>query len=450
MPEIIALFSVLIPHLSATITRQLSQVVLALLAMTGRVTMLNISRWTGQGGSYRTVQRFFNTVIPWPTICWMFFRTYLLDRESGYILVGDETVRLKSGNATYGLSRFFSSLCGKAIPGLSFLALSLVSIQKRSSYPMVMEQIVRSNASSNPNISAPEKRDNTETPAKPKRGRPKGSRNRNKDEVVLSDTLKQLQTMAQTLLSLIGNWIPLRYFVLDGFFGHNNALQMVKQWGLHLISKLRTDAALYFLPMTPDTGRGRPRIYGDRFNPRQIDAKYCVSTDTIGNLKTEVYQMKLRHKKFTDLLNVVCILKTNLTTKQQAHVLVFSSDLTMDAEKMIDYYALRFQIEFNFRDAKQYWGLQDFINVNKIPVNNAANLSMFMVNVSAKLTDTFRCPNTKFSVLDLKARYRGAKYLHETLKILPKKPDTIVIEQIAQHLGSIGAIHQTQPELNPG
>ena len=87
--------------------------------------------------------------------------------------------------------------------------------------------------------------------------------------------------------------------------------------------------------------------------------------------------MKLRHKKFADGLNVVCILKTNL----QAHVLVFSSDLTMDAEKMIDYYALRFQIEFNFRDAKQYWGLQDFINVNKIPVNNAANLSMFMVNV---------------------------------------------------------------------
>ena len=63
-------------------------------------------------------------------------------------------------------------------------------------------------------------------------------------------------------------------------------------------------------------------------------------------------------------------------------------------------------------------------------------------------------PNTKWDpvnlVLDLKARYRGAKYLHETLKILPKKPDPIVIEQIAQHLGSIGAIHQTQPELNPG
>ena len=120
MPEIIALFSVLIPHLSATTTRQLSQVVLALLAMTGRVTMLNISRWTGQGGSYRTVQRFFNTVIPWTTICWMFFRTYLLDRESDYILVGDETVRAKSGNATYGLSRFFPHCPGKRSPVCRF------------------------------------------------------------------------------------------------------------------------------------------------------------------------------------------------------------------------------------------------------------------------------------------------------------------------------------------
>ena len=412
--------------------------------------MLDISRWTSQGGSYRTGQRFFNTVMPWTTMCWMFFRTHLLDRESDYILAGDEVVVPKAGKSTYGLSRFFSSLYGKAIPGLSFLAVSLVSVNRRRSYPMVMEQIVRGTSSSNQGVCASEHPDNTETATpKHKRGRPKGSRNRNKNDVVLSDVLKQLQTMGKGVLQQIGNLIPLCYFVLDGYFGHNNALQMVKQCGLHLISKLRTDTALYFPATTPYAGRGRPRIYGDRFNPQQIDAKYCVSTDTIGHLKTEVYQMKLRHKKFTDLLNVVCVLKTNLTTKQQAHILLFSSDLALDAEKMIDYYSLRFQIEFNFRDAKQYWGLQDFMNVNKTPVNNAVNLSMFMVSVSAKLTDTCQCENTEYSVLDLKARYRGLKYLYETLKILPQKPDPIVIEQIAQHLGAIGAIHHTQPKLNP-
>ena len=82
--------------------------------------------------------------------------------------------------------------------------------------------------------------------------------------------LKQLQIMVKGLLQQIGNLIPLRYFVLDGYFGHNNALQMAKQCRLHLISKLRTDAALHLPPTTPYAGKGRPRIYGERLNPRQI------------------------------------------------------------------------------------------------------------------------------------------------------------------------------------
>ena len=46
------------------------------------------------------------------------------------------------------------------------------------------------------------------------------------------------------------------------------------------------------------------------------------------------------------------------------------------------------------------------MNVNKTPMNTAANLSMFMVNLSAKLTATFRSEHAEVSVLDLKARYR--------------------------------------------
>ena len=111
---------------------------------------------------------------------------------------------------------------------------------------------------------------------------------------------------------------------------------------------------------------------------------------------------------------------------------------------------LRFQIEFNFRDAKQYWGLQDSMNVNKTSVNNAANLFMFMVSVSAKLKNRLGGENTHYSVLDLKSHYRGLKYIEETLKILPQKPEPIVIDEITQHLSSIGAIHYTQPDLNPG
>ena len=155
------------------------------------------------------------------------------------------------------------------------------------------------------------------------------------------------------------------------------------------------------------------------------------------------------HKQFAQPLNVVAIVKTHLATKRHAHVLLFSSDLELAAEKLIDYYSLRFQIEFNFRDAKQYWGLEDFMNVAQTPVTNAANLSLFMVNVSYRLLGDFRQDNPQFSVLDLKAYYRGLKYVHETLKLLQQKPDPIVLHNISNHVASLGSIHNSQATLTP-
>jgi putative transposase len=378
----------------------------------------------------------------------VFFRTHLFDPESVYLLCGDESIVAKSGDTTYGLSRFFSSTDGKTIRGVAFFALSVISVKERRSYPMLIEQVVRSEASQTPSKDA-----TVSTPSKTKRtapGRPKGSKNRNKTQVVLNDTLKQIQSMLKTVLATIGGVIPIRYFLLDGYFGNNNTLQMVRDCGLHLISKLRRDAALYLPPTTPYQGRGRPALYGERVNPKDIDSKYRVSTQTQGNITTHVYQIECRHKCFPDPLNVVCLLKTDANTQEKSHVLLFSSDLELDAETMIDSYALRFQIEFNFRDAKQFYGLDDFMNVKQVPVQTAANLSMFMVNVSVKLREMFGSEHPGFGVLDIKARYRGQKYLQETLKILPKKPDTIVIHNIAEHLGALGAIHYTSNQIRPG
>ena len=73
-----------------------------------------------------------------------------------------------------------------------------------------------------------------------------------------------------------------------------------------------------------------------------------------------------------------------------------------------------------------------------------------MVNLSAKLCAPFRVQHGEFSVLDLKAHYRGLKYLHETLKLLPQKPEPIVFDEITEHLGSIGSIHYTRAKIAPG
>ena len=138
---------------------------------------------------------------------------------------------------------------------------------------------------------------------------------------------------------------------------------------------------------------------------------------------------------------MVIIVKINLKTQAHAHVVLFSSDLDLAYDKLIDYYRLRFQIEFNFRDAKQFWGLEDFMNVNQTPVYNAANLAMFMVNVSQALIRYSRLACPTFSVNDLKAHFRGHKYVTETLKLLPQMPEPIFFDHIFAKIAHLGSIN---------
>jgi putative transposase len=146
MMAIVALFQCLQSHVTVTTGRQLSRIALAMVAMTGRVTMLGMARWAGKGGSYRTVQRFFATVIPWAMLFWVFFRQHVYCPGEVYLLVGDEVVVTKAGKITHGLDRFFASLYGKPVPGVAFFTLALVSVQARRSFPMRVEQVVRSEA----------------------------------------------------------------------------------------------------------------------------------------------------------------------------------------------------------------------------------------------------------------------------------------------------------------
>ena len=69
--DIVALLQCRQSWLPATTIRQLSRIALALLTMTGRVTMAGIARWGGDGASSRTVQRCFATVVPWPQLSWL-------------------------------------------------------------------------------------------------------------------------------------------------------------------------------------------------------------------------------------------------------------------------------------------------------------------------------------------------------------------------------------------
>ena len=114
----------------------------------------------------------------------------------------------------------------------------------------------------------------------------------------------------------------------------------------------------------------------------------------------------------------------------------------------MDYYGRRFHIEFNFRDAKQYWGLEDFMNVTPAGVTNAANLSLFMVNVAYRLQAEVRQRDPDYSILDLKADCRASKYVEETIKMLPEKPEPVLFAKILHKVAGLGRIHVFQPSFS--
>jgi len=414
---------------------QLIIIIHAMLSIKGRITMLGLSRWTEKGGSYRTISRFFHSNIDWVSINWMLIKSHLLEKVV-YIIAGDEVVTSKAGKKTYGLGRFYSSIQNQVIKSIMFLQLVLINTETGKAYPLFTKQIVRENKEGCKKVK-------NETPIKDKKGkvgRPKGSGNKDKTKVELSKYLIFVQDAINLILGLIKAHISVTYFVFDGEFGYNAALQMVKQTGLELISKLQKNSELYYPFEGEQKSKGAPRKYGDRLDCKNIDEKYLEETTTEENIITKIFQIEMLHKKFADSLNIVIIQKTNTTTDKIAYVILFSSDLNLEYAKIIKYYSLRFQIEFVFRDAKQHWGMEDFMNIKETAVNNGANLATFMVNVSHIIHKDFN--NENMSILDIKAHFHGLKYANEVFKLLPEYPDDNLIKRIYSRITSIGAIHQ--------
>jgi DDE superfamily endonuclease len=137
------------------------------------------------------------------------------------------------------------------VPGLGLLSVSLLSVQRRTSSPVVPEQVEKPRE--------PVAQVQPTKQSRGQRGRPPGSTNRHRREVALSPSRRFIQEPIKSLLQQSGDAFKVVSFMFDGALGHNEAWQMVRPVGLHLVSKLRHNAALYFPYAGPYCGRGPRR-----------------------------------------------------------------------------------------------------------------------------------------------------------------------------------------------
>lgn len=256
----------MLPYLN-TITdksfkKKLSIIVESILAMSGRVTMLSIARWNGKY-SYRTIERFFDMKIDWLTIKWNMIKDTL---GTELILVADESTITKAGKETFGVGWHYSGLLSKAVNSIQIITFSIVDVKRRRSYPIFTRQLQKY------------KSKNSSKKKYTKAGRPVGSKNKNSKNIQLTGLFRVIYFYLSFILGKVK--IPnIKYVVYDGALGNNEGVQAIRRNGLHLISKLKSNSALYF-PYTGEQKKvGTRRIYEeDKIDLDNIDEQYLKET----------------------------------------------------------------------------------------------------------------------------------------------------------------------------
>ena len=413
-------------------------------SLSGTFSITNLSRWV-ISMSKRRLERFYARPHNWTdnnVQVTASFLKRLIDTvtasSDSWIITADETVGKKSGKSTYGIGYNYSSKDDKTIKSVAVLNLSLTHSTTKLSLPMVQEQLIfpplsaeQQAAKTAKTAAAKAKKAKSETEESVKKpvGRPPGSRNKPKAEKAdetteMAYTFQVLSRVLCTFLTyfvtFLKKYISLKYVVADGGFGNNTVAKISIEQGLHLISKLQYNSALYY-PFSGEYKGGRPAIYGAKLDYDNLDAKQLVENrkQKDGSVWHIYHFNNMRHHFFDMPLNIIVIVKFTKEghKTKKGQVVLFSTDLTAQYNTIIDFYQARFLIEFNFRDARGFFGLTNFKNTKEAQVKNVIGYAFFMVTLSNILLFELKqmFPKSPFSIQDLKAYFRAEKYLHELL-----------------------------------
>lgn len=382
--------------------------------------------------SLRHIFRFLVVQHKWLEIRILLFKNFIYDKNAHYIVAVDEMVEGKSGSRSFGIDRFYSSCQKQTIKGVCFFSLCLINIHTKSSYFINTLQVIYSKtdkeriAIKKEQIKAGKQR--TKDGKNLPKGRPKKDNKPNKDTTKQEDkyttasfrVFKELFESSLKLLKKLICDIQITHLVADCAYSSLEYLQIALDNGCFLISKMKSTTALYEPAQAATGKRGRPKKYGKKIDLQNIDEQYLKKTEQKQGCLHKYYQFEAFNKSLVGLtLNVVVWIVIGKNNKISTNVW-FSNDLTINYETLLEYYSLRFQIEFHFRDAKQHFGLADFKNYKEQNLSNFVNLSFTMCLVSKIILEKYReeSKNPKASILDLKVMYNAQFTAKKIIKYL--------------------------------
>lgn len=204
-----------------------------------------------------------------------------------------------------------------------------------------------------------------------------------------------------TQLLLLSN-----YVVVDAYFAKYNFVNELNNNKLNVITRLRDDAALWYLYQGKATKkRGRPTKYDGKVNLKDLDMRHFSCFEVCKSHKA--FEAVVFSKSLKRSLKVVVVhnLKDQNTIKS---VKIFAcTDTSLEGFKVWKYYKLRFQQEFLFRDGKQFLGLNHCQSRQKDRLCFHFNFCLTMISI-AKVIHWLSIPiqlRPPFSIQDIKTQY---------------------------------------------
>jgi hypothetical protein len=171
--------------------------------------------------------------------------------------------------------------------------------------------------------------------------------------------------LLRELVGLVAQWVEGRsiYLACDSAYA-GRALLEDRPTNVHVVSRLRPDAALWTVPSRRRSHRGHPRRRGGRLpTPKALaDARRSwqqLSVQLYGQtVLTQVFVLRaLWYTALRDQpLRIVVV--RDPTGRRQLDAF-FCTDLRADAGRILTTYARRWALEVTFHDAKQYLGLAE-------------------------------------------------------------------------------------------
>lgn len=355
-----------------------NKLVQAIIATFGKINFRNLARHSGL--SEKTFSRWFQKTFDFTK-----FNSKMIDQvvneKSRMIAAFDSTFAEKSGKKTWGLDRYWNGSALRAEKGLEHNLLSLVDVTTNVGYPLITEQ-------------TPPKEEIKELFGKKEI---EGSEEPTRVDFYLSIVIK-----AQPYIKKYTN-----HLAVDGFFTKKKFIDGVVDSSLHVVGKLRCDANLKMLYHGPQKqGRGRPKTFAGKCKIDNLDGFEFVE-DLADNEK--LYVGTFYHASLERIIKVAVV--TCVRAKGLGIALFFSTDLSLSAQDILLFYRSRFQIEFIFRDAKQFTGFDNCQARNKKALHYHSNASMAALN-TIKVQEYLKLKQSNekrsaFSMASWKARFHN-------------------------------------------